>query len=421
MKSKGMKKTISGGSIMALPFLILAACTGPAKQTDNEVSESVFQSIVYHQEGRFAGWPANNGAWSFDKDEMLVGFTEASYVVKDGHNIEKPYRSWLARSTDGGETWEAWDPDNYVGDFGKNPELKTLDEAINFQHKKFAMRVVGTAYHGAEDPRGHFFYSYDAGRSWNGPFGFGDFQNHEELTRYWDEVELTPRTDYLVTGPQECIIFMSARPKGKSGKDRLFCVKTSDGGQTFEFLSWVVRPYKEEELGQAVKVPLYEDQEKNPWSTQCRAVMSQSFALENGDILTIMRRKYKKKGFETKNWVDAYQSSDGGLSWEFQSKVGDSGEGNGNPPSLAQTQDGRFVAVFGERKNGTIQSAISSDKGQSWGTPQVLYDNFWNEDMEYNDIGYPRVLRRSDGRMVALFYYSTREARGQIHATIWEP
>ena len=416
-----MKKTLLKKSFIMLPFLILAACAGSGDKSDDNKTDPVIQAIVYHQEGRFAGWPANNGAWSFDKDEMLVGFTEATYVLKKGHNIEKPYRSWLARSTDGGESWEAWDPENYVGDFGKKPEIKTLDEPINFQNKKFAMRVVGTAYHGAEDPRGHFFYSYDAGQSWNGPFGFGDLQNHEELTRYWDEVELTPRTDYLVTGPGECIIFMSARPKGKSGKDRLFCVKTSDGGQSFEFLSWIIRPFKKEEVDQAVKVPLYEDQETNPWSTRCRAVMSQSFALENGDILTVMRRKYKVKGLETKNWVDAYLSKDRGQTWTFQSKVGDSGEGNGNPPSMARTKDGRFVAVFGERKNGTIQTTISNDRGESWGASQVLYDNFWNEDMEYNDIGYPRVLKRSDGKMVAIFYYSTREAQGQIHATIWEP
>jgi len=406
---------------IAVSLLFLASCSGQKEKSEQGIKDSPTQVIVYHQEGRFAGWPANNGAWSFEKDEFLVSFTEAPYVLKKGHNLEKPYKSWLARSKDGGETWEARDPVNYVGDFGKIPELKTLTEPINFQHKKFAMRVVGTAYHGAEDPRGHFFFSYDAGQSWNGPFGFGDLQNHEELKKYWDEVELTPRTDYLVTKPEECIVFMSARPKGKSGKDRLFCVRTTDGGQSFEFLSWIVRPFNEEELDQAVKVPLYEDQDTNPWSTQCRAVMPQSFILENGDILTVMRRKYKKKGVKTKNWVDAYMSSDGGQSWEFQSKVGDSGDGNGNPPSLAQTGDGRLCAVFGERKNGTIRTAFSSDNGKSWGEAQILYDNFWNEDMEYNDLGYPRVLRRSDGKMLAIFYYSTPEAQGQIHATIWEP
>jgi len=408
-------------SIKMLPILILVSCSGQKKKPDQGEQDSFSQAIVYHQEGRFAGWPANNGAWIFDNDEILVGFTEAPYVVQKGHNLGKPHNSWLARSKDGGESWEAWDPENYVGDFGEMPELKALNEPINFQEKNFTLRVVGAGYHGARDPRGHFFFSFDAGQTWNGPVGFGDLQNHEELKRYWDEVEITPRTDYLVTGPRECIIMMSARPRGGPGKDRLFCVKTSDGGLTFEFLSWIVRPFSEDELDQAVKVQLYEDQDKNPWSTQCRAVMSQSFIMDNGDILTVMRRKFIDNDKKTKNWVDAYLSRDGGRTWVFQSKVGDAGDGNGNPPSLARTGDGRFCAVFGERKNGTIRAAFSSDNGQSWGEPEILYDNFWNADMAYDDIGYPRVLKRSDGKMVAIFYYSTREAQGQIHATIWKP
>ena len=83
--------------------------------------------------------------------------------------------------------------------------------------------------------------------------------------------------------------------------------------------------------------------------------------------------------------------------------------------------DGRFVAVFGERKSGTIQLAYSSDEGKTWGTPQILFDAFWSEDMELDDLGYPRVVRRSDGKMVAIFYYSTRDHLHHIHATIWEP
>jgi len=404
-----------------VPILILVSCSGQKEKSASNEQGSISQAIVYHQEGRFAGWPANNGAWIFDDDEILVGFTEAPYVLIEGHNIGHPQKSWLARSKDGGETWEAWDPENYVGDFGEMPELKILKDPVNFKENKFALRVVGTAYHGAEDPRAHFFFSDDAGLTWNGPFGFGNLQNHEELTGYWEDVELTPRTDYLVTGPKECIVFMSARPSGQFGEDRLFCVKTSDGGLTFEFLSWIVRPFKEEETDLVEKVQLYEDQDKNPWATECRAVMSESFIMENGDILTVMRRKYKAEGMETKNWVDAYLSKDGGKSWAYQSKVGDAGEGNGNPPSLARTTDGRFCAVFGERKNGTIRTAFSSDNGQSWGESQLLYDNYWSEDMEYNDLGYPRVLRRSDSKMVAIFYYSTREAVGQIHSTIWNP
>jgi hypothetical protein len=36
-------------------------------------------------------------------------------------------------------------------------------------------------------------------------------------------------------------------------------------------------------------------------------------------------------------------------------------------------------------------------------------------------LGYPRVVTRSDGKMVAIFYYSTKESLHHIHATIWDP
>ncbi len=379
------------------------------------------QAVAYHQQGRFAGWPANNGAWIFDGDNILVGFTEAEYVLQEGHNLGEDQTSWLSRSNDGGLTWKAWNPKNYVGDFGDQPELTDLKKEVDFTQNGFAMRVVGTAYHGAEDPRGHFFYTTNRGKKWRGPHTFGDFQNHPELKKYWDEVEITPRTDYIILGKKECIIFMSARPKGKFAKDRLFCIKTTDGGKTFQFHGWVVKPFHADEVASAVKVPLYDDESLNPWSTQCRAVMSESFLLSDGKMLTVMRRKYSGKGVKSRNWVDAYASTDGGKTWTFQSQVGDAGSGNGNPPALALMQDGRLCAVYGERDEGTIQIAYSSDEGRTWSEPQILYDAFWSEDMELNDLGYPRVITRSDGKMVAIFYYSTKERQGQIHATIWDP
>ena len=42
---------------------------------------------VYQEDGKFAGWPANNGAWQFEGDDILVGFTRGDYQLNDGHNI----------------------------------------------------------------------------------------------------------------------------------------------------------------------------------------------------------------------------------------------------------------------------------------------------------------------------------------------
>ena len=58
-------------------------------------------TIVYEQPGMFAAWPANNGVWHWDGKEILVGFTVGEFEEKRGHNINEPYRSLLARSTEG--------------------------------------------------------------------------------------------------------------------------------------------------------------------------------------------------------------------------------------------------------------------------------------------------------------------------------
>lgn len=402
-------------------FLMVNSCSQEKVKSNYQHVKDAKQVIVYAKEGRYAAWPANNGAFIFEGDEMLVGFTEGTYEVHKGtHNIGKPYSSWLARSTDRGETWQAYNPENFVGDLGDQPEFKTLEGPIDFQAPGFVMRMVGTSYHGNEDPRGHFFYSYDRGVTWNGAFSFGDLLNHPEVKKY-GLGEITPRTDYVVTGKNECLVFLSVRLKEEFATDRLFCMKTVDGGQNFQFQGWLVKPFLVEEAGESFKVPLYDDDTKNPYATQCRAVMSQTFMLKDGKLLSVMRRKYDPKGDEAKNWVDAYASVDGGKTWKFQSKVGDAGAGNGNPPALAVMADGRLCAVFGERQFGNILVAYSSDEGKTWGEPKILMDGFWSEDMELNDLGYPRVLTRSDGKMVSVFYYSTKEHLHHIHATIWEP
>ena len=319
-----------------------------------------------------------------------------------------------------GHTWEGYDPVGYVGDFGKKPELKTLTKPIDFSHPQFAMRMVGEGYHGSHDERGHFFFSYDAGKTWNGPYRFGmdNIREWPELknTTLPKEIELTPRTDYVVEGKDKCLVFMSVRAKGEFGTDRLFCMRTLDGGTTFNFVGWVVPPYDEKKDDLSLKIKLEEDDTQNPHPNQCRAVMSQTIRLENGKLICAMRRKYKEH-----NWVDAYLSEDGGISWAFLSEVGDAGAGNGNPPALNITDKGRLVAVFGNRKDpGTMMIVYSDNEGQSWSEPLILRDGYGSVDMETIDLGYPQLLKRKDGKMIALYYWSTEDCLHHIAATIWD-
>ena len=62
---------------------------------------------VYRQEGRYAGWPANYGIWSWD-DEIVVGFTLGYHQSDAGFHTRdrsRPFVTMQARSLDGGKTW----------------------------------------------------------------------------------------------------------------------------------------------------------------------------------------------------------------------------------------------------------------------------------------------------------------------------
>jgi hypothetical protein len=88
---------------------------------------------------------------------------------------------------------------------------------------------------------------------------------------------------------------------------------------------------------------------------------------------------------------------------------------------MAMTEDGRICVVYGYRIDGTIEVVYSNDEAKTWTQPQIIMDGFWSEDMELNDLGYPRLLKRLDGKLVAIYYYSTKEHPHHLRATIWQP
>ena len=350
-------------------------------------------TIVAIEKGKFHGWPANNGVWHWG-NEILVGYTQVEYAETGGHNIkpDSPQLSLLARSRDGGETWQMFDPEGYVGD----PAEKThLAQPVNFRHEGFAMRVFGDTYHGTADPEGGFYYSYDKGATWNGPYFLGDIAEHPEFKG----MILTPRTDYVVLGENTCIIMVSARIPDTGLSDKTACIRTNDGGLTFEFLSWVV-----------------------PLSDPHRAAMPQTVLTGEDDLVLAARRRVIEN--RDSCWIDAYHSADGGRSWEFLSRVAETGAHNGNPPALVRMEDGRLCCVYGNRTVREIRGRYSSDNGRTWGREFVIRTNFYtgedNQDMK--DLGYPRAVQRPDGRLVAMYYWASKEHPEQyIAATIWQP
>ena len=81
-----------------MPFLCILAVSCASLLQDHP--HEVHHVIVYRAEGRFAGWPANHGIWSWG-DEILVGFSRGTYKDRGPfHHIdkEKPEEFLLARS-----------------------------------------------------------------------------------------------------------------------------------------------------------------------------------------------------------------------------------------------------------------------------------------------------------------------------------
>lgn len=340
---------------------------------------SVQNVIVYHENDRFAGWPANGGIWSWG-NEIAVVFTQGWFKhdpKEHSRDKDKPAHAVIARSIDGGVTWKI-EPHSLPAGPAKEPP-----GGINFQHPDFALRVRD----------GEFFYSYDRARSWQGPFAFPDFKLGDKLTS---------RTDYLVNAPGDCLLFLSVRDRQvQSGiADRAFAVRTRDGGKTFTFVGWMT--------GDEPPV--------------ARSVMPATVRATNGTLVTLLRRRFDlKSGYRNDiNWIDAFISRDDGASWKHAERIAhtDNSGHNGNPPSLVRWPDGKLAAVYAVRRPPYgIRARVSADDGQSWGPEIVLRD-----DSRTWDIGYCRSVVRPDGKVVTVYYYATAQHfENHIAATIWAP
>jgi hypothetical protein len=334
--------------------------------------------LVYQEPGRFGGWPANHGIWSWG-NEILVGFERAYYQANDkNHSIvwDKPTDLGLARSLDGGETWKLEEPGALSQPLENVPPIV---ESIDFGNPHFAMKCNGPG----------FFISYDRGKNWQGPYQIPDFGR-----------KLTSRTDYLVQSPAACLLFLSAfEPGVEAGlQDRAFCARTKDGARTFEFLAWMT--------GEPISV---------------RSVMPSTICGSKGQLISAMRRRHdihQEDRVIPTCWIDVYQSQDAGLSWQFLSKVADTGHWNGNPPTLVRLQNDRLCVAYGFRRTPFgIRARLSDDEGRTWGEEIILRD-----DGRTWDLGYPRMVQRGDGKLVTIYYYTTQENPEQhIAATIWDP
>lgn len=337
----------------------------------------VSDKVVHYEPGQFSAWPANSGAqaWQWG-DEILIGFFNAVYEEKEGHNWAPPSRLLLARSTNGGENWSSTEA-NFGG---PGPAPGNID----FTHPDFALRIF--------DETESFFISYDRGRTWPGPYRFGDLLQDSPVAGD----EFSSRTDYIANSSNQAFFFMSSRREIIFTEDYTYMAKTDDGGASFDFVSFV-----------------------DPFDID-RNVMPSTVRVGEAELVTCTRRKDNNS-----YWVECYRSNDNGASWSSLGQVDGTGDNNGNPPALVRLANGYLVCVYGVRqRQGTsrISAKVSADDGRTWSVEHRLRDDFVGPDAFGDvDLGYPRAFVRPDGKIVSVYYWATASRPEQhIAATIFQ-
>lgn len=374
------------GILMLFCFL---SCENSDKTILAQNSPEPEHFAMHAEAGQFIGWPANNGIWKWEDGEIMLGFTRGEFAQKSSHDIGDENReSWLAKSKDGGSTWETFKPKGFVVDSAMN--VKYLPESLNFEDKDFALRLAGTGYHGSKIPEGGFFYTLDRGNTWEGPFGFNGLSEANEL----EGMELTPRSDYLIEDSNSALFFMAARIPNTGMTDKPFVARTRDGGKTFEFVEWMI-------------------EQEDPY----RGVMPATVKTSEGKLISAIRRRDVEG--EHKNlycWIDIYTSEDNGESWDFLSRGGETGIRNGNPPAMIILTDGRLLLAYGNREHQQIRVRVSSDEGKTWGPEIVLRQG------EETDIGYPRMVQNEKGEVIVFYYWAdSADSEKYIAATVFDP
>jgi hypothetical protein len=327
---------------------------------------------VYDEEGKFAGWPANNGIWSFD-NEIVVGFIQGTLEQKlvDGHKIDytQPSYNRQSRSKDGGLTW-AFEGVQEIATI-KAEDIRSFDGVLNFLDPELAIRFVPIGLHdGAISP---FFYSKNRCKTWIGPFE----------TPSMGLRGISARTEFLPLSEEEALLFFAC-PKSDGYEGRAAVAKISKGGKKFSFLSYIG--------------------DEPPGFT----IMPASFRRNNGDIVAVIREEDRFDNPNRGARLTQYVSCDEGKTWTFNQYIDQFT--HSTPPAVATSITGRLYLTYGYRdKPQGICAKISDDEGHTWSDRYILRD-----DGGSTDLGYTRLTALPDGSMFTAYYYNTHKDGGRV-------
>tara|TARA_R110000744_G_scaffold812_1_gene3049 strand:+ start:9954 stop:11126 length:1173 start_codon:yes stop_codon:yes gene_type:complete len=386
-----MKNNYRNRIIFCLIGIMIFQTEFSSAQTDGM---NVEHKIVYAEDGKYAGWPANHGIWTWG-DEILIGFVQADYneAGRGLHTYDiSTSRNKYARSLDGGITWKITDAFE-LGQKGLGYDnYGVTDEAIEpIEMKKPIMDFTDSGFiltflrHNNNDGPSHFYFSKNKGASWEGGFKFPNMETSG----------IANRTDYIVDGKQSMSVFITTAKSNKK-EGRVALARTLDGGLTWDFKSWITPEHGGFDI------------------------MPSSIRLSDTELLTTIRTRTEDK----LDLISSYRSTDNGKSWTRLADPAPYTGSAGSPPALVKLKDGRLALgyIYRSENGSRVHVRFSEDNGSTWNDEITLRSG----EGANRDVGYPKITQRADGKIVMVYYWNhaldVKEKPFRfIAATIFDP
>lgn len=347
---------------------------------------------IYRRPDRFAAWPFNCGVFKYSGDEVIVGFVSKyctyrkPYEVDHGYQPpEKPSRTFLARSPDGGLTWpdsgmrEICETDNLDWRLRHDKDSFPVQTPVDFTNPNLMILqgMAGVDRGGV----GYYLISTDRGKTFQGP-----------IRLPWSRYDYVwGRPDYVIREDGACLLLTTVfNDKEDNGRPAIFISR--NGGFSWMLFSYIA-----------------------PLCSDYMRIMPSAVLMPDGEIVATCRCQRNPMTL----WSECFASRDGGRTWEFRSRVNDQGA----PCHLLLLDDGRILATYGYRHFPFgIRAAVSDDAGKTWGPEIILRDDggSW-------DLGYPKSVQLDGGRIFSTYYFNDKSDAVQqdggvryIAGTRWE-